>query len=175
MCNLPAQEVKVSWPNTWSVTQVQSFSPISSRGPLLYWGGDWEGKEESTRSGMEYAMMLSSGVNFTPGWNQGAAFQSDWKFSFPNAKTPVNFEPFSTVLSLVITPAKKCKWVWCLWEHLNGLDGSIDRGKWEINVALKGDINGFQLLPATDSLIYTVNISLPKVNCAPVIELSKLW
>ena len=87
----------------------------------------------------------------------------------------VNFEPFSTVLSLVITPAKKCKWVWCLWEHLNGLDGSIDRGKWEINVALKGDINGFQLLPATDSLIYTVNISLPKVNCVPVIELSKLW
>ena len=151
------------------------FLPYVKLWPSVILRRRWEGKEERTRSGMEYAMTLSSGVNFTPGWNQGAAFQSDWEFSFANAKTPVNFEPFSTVLSLVITPAKKCKWVWCLWEHLNGLDGSIDRGKREINVALKDDINGFQLLPAMDTLISTVSISLPKVNCAPVIELSKLW
>lgn len=79
---------------------------------------------------------FSPWVNFTPGWNQGALFGVIESFLFQMQGLQwVNFEPFSTLLSLVITPAEKCKCVWCLWEHLNGLDGSIKRVNLDINVA----------------------------------------
>lgn len=77
--------------------------------------------------------MWSHGIYRNSSWgqfyvclNSASTGLGELKSFFPNAKILMNSEPFSTLQSLLII-SQKCKWVWCLWDCLNGLDGGIDR------------------------------------------------
>lgn len=90
--------------------------------PRTEWKDFWEGKSWKSEA-MEYTETLP-GDNFTSAWIE---------VLFPDAKIVMNSELFSTLQSLLII-SQKCKWVWCLWDCLNGLDGGIERW-WELLIS----------------------------------------
>lgn len=66
----------------------------------------------------------------------------------------MTFETLNVLLPLVIAPAKKHKWDWCLEKFQIGLDKSIDIVIWYINV-LKSDVSVLELLPEMNTLCFT--------------------